>query len=160
MGYGPVSALYQDSFAARLSRLLSASRKTILLQSEFGESFRGTVKIIGLQVSPSCRHGNLPLNAYSRRPSDYSAVTLEVDFLCFSSGGQHPSANEPTLVVSDVSRAGGVDLGLGLDLEIRDDLLAVLGYRLSIFAWKTGQNIAVSDIGFETHLAPLYFAKM
>ncbi|KIM76495.1 hypothetical protein PILCRDRAFT_91583 [Piloderma croceum F 1598] len=103
MGYGPVSALYQNSFAARLLRLLSASRKTILLQSEF--------------------------------------VTLEVDLLCFSSGGQHPSANEPTLVVSDVSRAGGDDLWLGLDLEIRDDLLAVLGYRLSIFAWKTGQNI-------------------
>ena len=138
--------------------MLSASRKTTLLQSEFGESFCGTVEIIGLQVSPSCRHGNLPLNPYSRRPFDYSAVTLKVDLLCFSSGGQHPSANEPTLVVSDASRAGGVDLGL--DLEIRNDLLAVLGYRLSIFAWKTGQNIAVSDIGFEARLTSLYFAKM
>jgi hypothetical protein len=65
--------------------------------------------------------------------------------LCFSLGRQHPSANKPTLVVRDVSRAGRDDL----DLEIRNDLLAVLMSRSSelfVFAWKTGQHIAVSGI--------------
>jgi hypothetical protein len=153
MGHGPVSALYQNSFAASLLRLLSASTTTILLQSEFGESFCGTSKIIGLQASHLCRHGNLPPHDYTHipSPSDYSAYTLEVDLLCFSLGGQHPSAREPTLIVRDVSRAEQ-----GLDLEIRGDLLAVLvplSGELFVFAWKTGQNIAVSGIGLETHLS-------
>ena len=97
----------------------------------------------------------------SSQASDYSEYTLEVDLLCFSLGGQHPSAIEPTLVVKDVPRAGRVDLNL--DLEIRNDLLAVLVSRsgeLSIFAWKTGQNIAVSGIGLEARLTSSYLAKI
>ena len=47
-GHGPVSALYQDSVPVSLSQLLSASRKMILLQSEFGVSFCGVTEIIGL----------------------------------------------------------------------------------------------------------------
>ena len=90
-----------------------------------------------------CRHGNIPAP-----PCDYYA--LEVDLLCFSSGGgEHPSAIEPTLSVRDVCRTEGATM----EMEIRADLLAVLlqEHRAKpeflIFDWKTAQNIAVSVIG-------------
>jgi hypothetical protein len=64
----------------------------------------------------SCRHGNIPTP-----PSGYYA--LEVDLLCFSSGGgEHPSAREPTLFVRDVH---GTERAT-MEMEIRGDLLAVL----------------------------------
>jgi len=86
----------------------------------------------------SCRHGNI-----STSPSGYYA--LEVDLLCFSSGGgEHPSAREPTLFVRDVLRAE-------MEMEIHGDLLAVFlkgqycaDNELLIFDWKAAQTIAVS----------------
>jgi hypothetical protein len=89
----------------------------------------------------SCRHGEMPTP-----PFGYYA--LEVDLLCFSSGGgEHPSAGEPTLFINDVY---GTDLD-AVEMEIRRDLLAVLSKRryraeneFFIFDWKTAQIIAVS----------------
>ena len=89
----------------------------------------------------SCRHGNMPTP-----PSGY--CTLEVDLLCFSSGGgEHPSAGKPTLFIKDVD---GTELD-AMEMEIRGDLLAVLlkrRYRAEneflIFDWTTAQTIAVS----------------
>ena len=87
----------------------------------------------------SCRHGNIPTPN-----SGYYA--LEVNLLCFSSGGGgHSSVGEPTLFIKDVD-------GTGLDaMEIRGDLLAVLlkrWYRAENefldFDWKTAQTIVVS----------------
>ena len=86
-----------------------------------------------------CRHGNMPTP-----PSGY--CMLEVDLLCFSSGGgEHPSAGEPTLFVKDVNEVGGATM----EMEIRGNLLAVLlRYRAEneflIFDWKTAQTIVVS----------------
>jgi len=78
-------------------------------------------------------------------PSGYYA--LEVDLLCFSSGGgEHPSAREPTLFVRDVHGTEGVTM----EMEIRGDLLTVLlkeywaENEFLIFDWKTAQTIAVS----------------
>jgi hypothetical protein len=68
--------------------------------------------------------------------SDY--YPYEVDLLCFSSGGgEHPSAREPTLFLSGSAQK--------MEMEIRKDLLAVL-FRdeLSVFDWKTAENIVVS----------------
>jgi hypothetical protein len=73
---------------------------------------------------------------------------LEVDLLCFSSGGgEHPSAGEPTLFIKDLD---GTELD-AVEMEIRGDLLAVLlkrrtraGNEILIFNWKTAQFIAVS----------------
>ena len=95
------------------------------------------------------RHGNMPIP-----PSGYCA--LEVDLLCFSSGGgEHPLAAGPTLFVKDIYGARRATM----EMEIRGDLLAVLPriqyqadgeYRLTaehellIFDWKTAQTIAVS----------------
>jgi hypothetical protein len=87
----------------------------------------------------SCRHGDMPT------PSGYYA--LEVDLLCFSSGGgEHPSAGEPTLFVRDVHGTEGVTM----EMEIRGDLLTVLlkeywaENEFLIFDWKTAQTIVVS----------------
>ena len=64
----------------------------------------------------SCRHGNMPTP-----PSGYCA--LEVDLLCFSSGGgEHPSAGEPTLFVEDVCETGRATM----ERAIRGDFLPVL----------------------------------
>jgi hypothetical protein len=88
----------------------------------------------------SCRHGNMPTP-----PSGYYA--LEVDLLCFSSGGgEHPPAREPTLFVRD---AHGTESAT-MEMEIRGDLLAVLlkedwdESEFLIFDWKTAQAIVVS----------------
>jgi hypothetical protein len=89
----------------------------------------------------SCRHGNIPTP-----PSGYYA--LEVDLLCFSSGGgEHPSAREPTIFVRDVDGTERVTM----EMEIRGDLLAVLlkeedwaENEFLIFDWKTAQTISVS----------------
>jgi hypothetical protein len=89
----------------------------------------------------SCRHGNMPTP-----PSGYYA--LEVDLLCFSSGGgEHPSAREPTIFVRDVDGTERVTM----EMEIRGDLLAVLlkeedwaENEFLIFDWKTAQTISVS----------------
>ena len=82
--------------------------------------------------------------------SDHDEHTIEIDLLCFSSGGEHPSASEPTLFVRDVSRTDRVTM----EMEIRAGLLGVLlkeeGQALReflVFDWKTAQNIAVSVIG-------------
>jgi hypothetical protein len=79
-------------------------------------------------------------------PSGYYA--LEVDLLCFSSGGgEHPSAREPTIFVRDVDGTERVTM----EMEIRGDLLAVLlkeedwaENEFLIFDWKTAQTISVS----------------
>ena len=89
----------------------------------------------------SCRHGNMPTP-----PSGYYA--LEVDLLCFSSGGgEHPSAKEPYIFVRDVDGTERVTM----EMEIRGDLLAVVlkedywaENEFLIFNWKTAQTIAVS----------------
>jgi len=71
---------------------------------------------------------------------------LEVDLLCFFSGGEHPSAREPTLFVRE---AYGTE---SATMEIRGDLLAMLLKEeqhwaendLLIFDCKIAQTIAVS----------------
>jgi hypothetical protein len=115
----------------------------------FGESLCISIEIVGLHASNQCRHGNVPTP-----PSDFYTHTLEVDFLCFSSGGgEHPSARESTLLVRDVSMTECVTMAM----EIRAGLLAVFlkgedskgerYHELLVFDWKTAQNIAVSVIG-------------
>jgi hypothetical protein len=91
----------------------------------------------------SCRHGNMPTP-----PSGY--YVLEVDLLCFSSGGgEHPSAREPTIFVRAVDEPERA----AMEIEIRGDLLAVLlkeeeqywaENEFLIFNWKTAQTIVVS----------------
>jgi len=79
-------------------------------------------------------------------PSGHYA--LEVDLLCFSSGGgEHPLAGVPTLFVKDVDGTESATM----EMEIRGDLLAVLlkeedwaEHEFLIFDWKTAQTIAVS----------------
>jgi hypothetical protein len=94
----------------------------------------------------SCRHGNIPTP-----PSGYYA--LEVDLLCFSSGGgEHPSAREPTLFVRDVHGTESATMeSATMEMEIRGDLLAVLlkeeywaENEFLILDWKTAQTIVVS----------------
>jgi hypothetical protein len=74
---------------------------------------------------------------------------LEVDLLCFSSGGgEHPSAREPTLFVRDAHWTERATM----EMEIRGNLLAVLlkeeedwdESEFLIFDWKTAQAIVVS----------------
>ena len=95
----------------------------------------------------SCRHGGIPAS-----PSDHYA--LEVDLLCFSSGGgEHPSAREPTFCVRDFCRTDGATM----EMEIRADLVVLLQEHRAkpeflIFDWNTARNIAVSVIGVVNHL--------
>jgi len=85
--------------------------------------------------------------------SDYYAHTLEIDFLCFSSGGEDPLAGEPTRIVKHVS---GTEL-IEMDMEICVGLSAVLltgsDNVLLVFDWKRAQNIVVSVIGIGDLLA-------
>jgi hypothetical protein len=97
----------------------------------------------------SCRHGNIPTP-----PSGYYA--LEVDLLCFSSGGgEHPSARESTLLVRNISSEEIV----AMEIKICVGHLVMLlkeqwcQCKLLVFDWKTAQIIAVSVIGTVTKLA-------
>ena len=84
--------------------------------------------------------------------------SLEVDILSFSGGdGEHPWTRKSTVHVKDIFGADGVSWDM--TIEIHTNLLAVLlvptsirgdmrwpDMELRVFEWKTGEEIAVSDI--------------